>query len=453
MSQSWLSREADLLPVRGSAHLLGEAALSVYGAAGRLAAPVASALHRWREWHGKEDPRRRAERFGVAGHQRPTGPLVWIHAASVGETIAAMPLITRIAGRGPALLLTTGTVTAAQIAERRLSGAAIHQFVPIDMPAAIERFLEHWRPGLVLFAESELWPTTLKAIRRRGLPLAVFNARMSERSFRAWRTFAPLARSVLGRADLFLTQTVGDAERLRILGAGRVVVCGNLKFDAPPPPADESAMARLRQEIGERFVLVGASTHIGEDAAVLAAHLEVARSGTRLLTILAPRHPARGDALAAEIGAAGLSLSRRSRGDSIRGDTDIYLADTIGEMGLWYRLADVAFLGGSFVPRGGQNPIEPAKLLVPVLHGRHVNNFRDVYDALAAAGAVEAVHDAATLAAAVKRLIDDESARRGLARNACACIQRFTGALDRTVEALDPFLAPLCHTHETASRP
>lgn len=420
--------------------------------AGRLAAPLAGAVLRRREKRGKEDGTRRGERFGRAGRPRPAGPLVWVHAASVGETLTTMPLVERLTERGLGVLLTTGTVTAAQIAARRLPAAAIHQFVPIDTPGSIERFLDHWRPGLVLFAESELWPTMLKAIGRRGIALALINARMSERSFRAWRAWPPLARAITSRIDLCLAQSQGDADRLRALGAGRVAVSGNLKFDAPPPPADANAVAALRHAIGGRAVLVAASTHPGEEAPVIAAHAELTRSGARLLTILAPRHPERGESVAAEIRAAGLSLSRRSRGDPIGDGTDVYLADTIGEMGLWYRLADVAFLGGSMAPRGGQNPIEPAKLHVPVLHGEHVENFRDVYDALSAAQAVTVVRDAASLGAAVGRLIGDGEERARRARDAHACVERLTGALDRTLEALEPYLARLGHDHAAAPR-
>jgi 3-deoxy-D-manno-octulosonic-acid transferase len=449
-SRNALTPEAEVLPGHRSGGLVGEAALRLYGVAGRLAEPLAGFLLDRRERRGKEDAARRGERFGHATRARPQGPLVWIHAASVGETMAVLPLAAGLAERRFSILLTTGTVTAAQVAEGRLPAGAIHQFAPIDTPAAVGRFLDHWHPDLVLFAESELWPTTLRMIGERGARIAVVNARMSERSFRAWRALPPLARSVLGRVGLWLARSATDADRLRALGASQVVVCGNLKFDVPPPPADDSVVASLRTQIGGRPVFMAASTHPGEEAAVIAAHKEVADGGTRLLTILAPRHPERGEALAAEVAAAGLTASRRSRADPITADTDILLADTIGEMGLWYRLADLAFLGGSIVPRGGQNPIEPAKLSVPVLHGAHVENFRDVYDALAAASAVRSVHDAASLAAAVRLLIQDRGERERLARAAFACVQRFTGAADRTLEALDPSLQRLTHDHEAA---
>jgi 3-deoxy-D-manno-octulosonic-acid transferase len=360
-------------------------------------------------------------------------------------------LAERLAARGPTLLFTTGTITAAGIAGRRLADRAIHQFVPIDTPASVERFLDHWRPDLVIFAESELWPTMLAAVHRRSLPLAVVNARMSERSFRAWQAFTPLARAVLGRAGLYLAQSQGDAERLRSLGAERVLVIGNLKFDAPPPPADESAVATFRQQIGGRPTFVAASTHPGEEAAVLDAHREMTRDGTRLLTILAPRHPERGDAIASQIANAGLSVARRSRSDPISEDVDVYVADSIGEMGTWYRLADLAFLGGSMVMRGGQNPIEAAKLMVPIIHGAHVDNFRDIYASLDAANAAARIDGDVTLAATLRRLIHDRGERERLVRDARACIERFTGALDRTLDALEPNVALICRNEASNS--
>jgi 3-deoxy-D-manno-octulosonic-acid transferase len=434
--------EADIALDRYPGGLLGEAALMLYGAAGWAALPAAAAVLEWRARQGKEDKSRRGERFGLSGIGRPSGSLIWVHAASVGETAAVAPLVERLRAGGPKLLLTTGTVTAADVASRRLRGAT-HQFAPLDTPATVRRFLAHWRPDIALLAESELWPTTLKAVAQVAVPVVVISARMSERSFRAWHTFPPLARAVLGRVELFLAQSLSDAERLRRLGARDVRVCGNLKFDVPPPPADEAELGRLRSEIAGRPVLVAASTHPGEEAIVIAAHAALSRNGARVLTVLAPRHPQRGEALAAEVAAAGLTTTRRSLGERIGEATDIYLADTIGEMGLWYRAADVAFLGGSLVPHGGQNPIEPAKLLLPILHGEHVGNFRDVYDALTAANAVRAVRDAPSLAAVAGRLIDNPPERERLAREARACIERFTGALDRTLQSLQPYLASL----------
>jgi 3-deoxy-D-manno-octulosonic-acid transferase len=377
---------------------------------------------------------------------------VWIHAASVGETVAALTLVERLTQRGLSLLMTTGTVTAAQIAEQRLPKAAIHQFVPIDTPAAIRRFLDHWQPDLAVLVESELWPTTLRMVAERQAPVVVANARMSERSFRTWRKAPPLAAAVVSRVAQWLAQSEGDAERLRALGARNVRICGNLKFDAPLPPVDEAALREFRSAIGERPVFLAASTHAGEEAAAIAAHREIAADEKGLLTVLAPRHPERGDSIAAEVAAAHLSLGRRSQGDPIGPGTEMLLADTIGEMGLWYRLAHVAFLGGSMLPRGSQNPIEPAKLGVPVVHGEHVGAFRDVYAALTAANAVVRISDAASLTATLRRLLADGEERKRLACAAHACVERFTGALDLTMDALLPYLDAAVTRHEASAR-
>ena len=442
----------DLDPGRNRGGFLGETALALYGAVGHLAEPLVGSLLGWRRKQGKEDARRGSERFGRTDRDRPAGPLIWMHAASVGETVSALPLIERLTQLGPSVLLTTSTVTASQIAEDRQGKGAFHQFVPVDTPQSVGRFLDHWRPGLVLFAESELWPTTLRAIARHSVPLVVVNARMSDRSFRTWQALLPMARAVLGRTDLCLAQSTDDASRLEALGAGRVVVCGNLKFDTPPPPADDSELLRLRQRIGGRPVLLAASTHPGEEAPILAAHRKIAAAESRLLTIVAPRHPQRGEAVEGEIVGAGLTLSRRSRGDELQSGTDVYLADTIGEIGLWYRLALLAFLGGSLASRGGQNPIETVKLGVPVLHGTHVGNFREIYDALATAGAARIVRDSASLADAARILLADPSEREAVASRAQRCIAGSTGALDRTVAALNPYLTTLMRD-EAAARP
>lgn len=431
---------------------MGEAALSLYAAVGRVAEPLAVGLLAHRQKRAKEDGARRGERFGRASCARPAGPLIWLHAASVGETVAAAVLAERLTALHLSVLLTTGTVTGAQVAERRLPAGAVHQFAPLDTPGAVGRFLRHWRPDLALFAESELWPTTLSALATRELPLVVFNARMSERSYRAWRLLAPVARALMSRVDLCLAQSEADASRLSALGARRVAVCGNLKFDVPAPPADEATVAALRAKVEGRFVLLAASTHPGEEAAVLAAHAELARRGVRLLTILAPRHPERGAALAAEMAAGGLAFGLRSRGDAFDPATSIYLADTIGEMGVWYRLADCAFLGGSLVARGGQNPIEAAKLGAPILHGPHVQNFVDVYDAFAAAEAARPVADAAALADILERLAQDERERQRLAAAAVVCAGQLTGALDRTLGALGPYLSGLSDARHAAAR-
>lgn len=418
----------------------GPLALTVYRSLARLSTPAAGLLLDFRQRRGKEDQQRRGERMGLSCKPRPAGPLVWLHAASVGETNAVLPLIARIAAAGPVPLLTSGTVTSAEVAARRLVGPAIHQFVPLDLPRFLDRFLDHWRPDLMILVESELWPGMMQAVAGRGIPLVLVNGRMSDRSFRRWRRARWFARALLSPLRLCLAQTAADAQRFAALGAGHVAVSGNLKFDAPPPEVDEKALAALRAEIGARPVFLAASTHPGEEEAVLEALTRLKVQTPGLLAILAPRHPGRGADIETLARGRKLVTARRAAGQPITAESDIYIADTIGEMGLWYSLASVAFLGGSLVPRGGQNPIEPAKIGVALMHGPHVANFAEVYRALSDAGAVRAVAGPEELGTEAGALLGDVDQRNRLVREARASVERFAGALDRTWEALGPWL-------------
>jgi len=427
---------------------VGEVGLRLYRALGNRLQSLAEPYLKRRVLRGKEDPTRREERFGIAGKKRPNGPLVWAHAASVGETNAVLPLLQRLCDRRLAVLLTTGTVTSAAIAEQRLAAGAVHQYVPLDIAGYIERFLDHWRPDLALFVESELWPGAMTALAERGVPLVLVNGRLSARSFGRWRWVGPVAHALMSRIDLCLAQSADDGHRFEALGAASVTVCGNLKFDAAAPAVDETALQELREAIAGRAVFVAASTHPGEEE-MLTGALEQIRPHTGssagsavgdLLTIIVPRHPDRGPEIAKAIRAENFTVALRSAGEPIGSETQIYIADTIGEMGLWYRLATIAFLGGSLIRHGGQNPIEPAKLAVPIMHGPHFGNFTDVYGALKDARAAVVIDSQAALETALTRLLVDEAERQRLAREAHACVERFTGALDRTLVALQPFL-------------
>ncbi len=415
--------------------------LEAYRLATSVAHPLAGLILRWRLKRGKEDPERSGERYGRASLPRPEGPLVWVHAASVGETLSVLPLIDRILGRGCAsVLLTTGTMTSTSIARARLGDRAIHQYVPLDGPRFVRRFLDHWRPGLAIFVESELWPNLMIETAASGARLALLNARMSDRSFRRWRRSPAMIGALLSCFDLCLAQSEGDAGRLRALGAGPVTCSGNLKYDVPAPGADEGALAGFSAALGDRPRWAAASVHPGEIDAVLDAHVAIAGADPGLLTIVAPRHPERGAEVAAAASARGLDVATRSKGQMPGAGTAICLFDTIGEMGLVYRLAPIVFMGGSLVPHGGQNPIEPAKLATAILHGPHVHNFADVYAALHAAGGAEEVADAAALAARVAALVarPAEAARR--AEAASGAVSAFSGALDRAMAALEPLL-------------
>lgn len=419
---------------------LARAALFVYRQAGRLLTPALAVMLALRTRAGKEDPNRRDERLGRAPLARPDGPLVWVHAASVGETISVLALVDRLIAGGDTVLLTTGTVTSAGIAAERLPAGALHQYVPLDVLPYVRRFLDHWRPRLAIFVESEIWPTTLGELARRAVPQVLVNARISGRSAGRWSRVGGLARAIFGRLTLALAQSVADGERLAALGAAHVVVTGNLKFDGLPLTADEAELARLRAAIGDRPSWLAASTHAGEEAIAGEVHRALHSRLPELLTVIAPRHPTRGDELRAHFAERGLAVASRSRGETPTAATDVYLADTIGEMGLIYRLAPLAFIGGSLIERGGQNPIEPARLGRVVLHGPSSYNFADTYRELDADGATREVSDGAELAAAVAELLGDSTARERMIERADRVVARSTGAVDRTMAALAPFL-------------
>ncbi len=414
--------------------------LRVYRALSRLLGPFTRLLLAERARRGKEERTRLGERRGEATRARPPGRLAWLHGASVGETLSLLPLIERLTQRGLGVLVTSGTVTSARLLEWRLPPGAIYQFVPLDVPSYARRFLDHWRPDLALIAESELWPNLIVETDLRGIPLVQVNGRMSERSFRRWQRMPALIGALLGRFDLCLAQSRADADRLARLGAPRVGVAGNLKFDVPPPPADPLRLSGLTGLVGNRPVWIAASTHPGEEEQIIAVHRMLTARFSNLLTIIAPRHPHRGEEIARIAEDARLHVALRSRGLEPDGATDIYVADTIGELGLFYRLAPVVFMGGSLVPHGGQNPIEPGKLGAAIVHGPHVHNFVDVYAALDKNEGAIAVSDHEHLARTLARLLVDGHRMRAMARAASDTVDSLGGAVDRTLQAIEPFL-------------
>ena len=336
---------------------------AAYRAATVALEPAGRPFLAWRLGRGKEDAGRLGERLGHAGRPRPAGRLVWLHGASVGEGLSLLPLIDVLMARGCGILLTTGTVNAARVLAGRLPGGAIHQFAPLDLPGAVHRFIRHWRPDLAVLAESELWPNLVDGLHRAAVPLVLVNARMSERSARRWARAPGFIGGLLGRTALCLCQSEADAARYRALGAGRVAVAGLLKYDVPAPAADPEAVARFTAAVGPRPLWVAASTHADEEAALVEAHLALRRDVPDVLTVVAPRQPNRGTSLLAEAQRRGIGAALRSRGDAIHAGTSLYVADTLGELGLWYRAADLVFVGNSLAaPGGGQNPIEPVRL-------------------------------------------------------------------------------------------
>jgi 3-deoxy-D-manno-octulosonic-acid transferase len=392
---------------------------------------------------GKEVAERLPERRGVTAVARPAGPWVWLHVASVGEMLSMLPLIERILSRGIAVLLTSWTVTAAELAGRRLPAGVIHQFIPVDVPQFVARFLDHWRPSLALFAESDLWPNLIVAASDRHIPLILVNGRVSQRSFLRWKLLPRTIAALLGRFDLCLAQSAEDAARYAALGAPRHQTTGNLKLDVPAPPADATGLRQLQAAVAGRPVIAAASTHPGEETELADVHRKLKYAFPDLLTILVPRHPERGASVAGIAQGLGLSVAQRSLGDLPSRETEIYVADTLGELGLIYRIAPIVFIGGSLIEHGGQNPIEAAKLGAAIVHGPYVWNFAEIYSALDAAGGAEMVPDTGKLTMRIGMWLKNADTREQVARAGLRTVDTLAGALERTVTALDPYLMQL----------
>jgi len=397
---------------------------------------------------GKEERARLSERRGFAGLSRPDAPLVWLHAASVGESLSILPLIEHLLARDPTChaLVTTGTVTSARILADRLPPRSAHQYIPVDTPDAVARFLDHWHPDAALWVESELWPNLLVESRKRGIPLALVNARMSQRSFRRWGRLPGLVRPLLTGFAVILAQSEADGARYTALGANDVRVIGDLKAVAAPLAADAQALARLQQAIGRRPVWLAASTHSGEEAMAGRVHRALAQHHRDLLTIIVPRHAARGEAIAAELAAQGLNVARRGRGAMPQADHAIFLGDTMGEMGLYLALSPSVYVGKSLLHEGGHNPREPALLGRAVLFGPHMENFSAAAAALQQSGGAVAVANEAALIAQLRRLLDSPAIAREMGGKARARAEaEAAGILDATLDALAPVLDRLSY--------
>jgi 3-deoxy-D-manno-octulosonic-acid transferase len=416
--------------------------LRLYRTATWLGAPLVQAHLRRRVALAKEDVGRLGERLGRAGAPRPAGRLAWLHGASVGEALTVLPLVDALLAARPGLqiLLTTGTVTSARAMAGRLPPRARHQYVPVDLPGAWRSFLDHWRPDLAVLVESELWPNLISQTRARRVPMVLLNGRLSERSHRRWMRAPGTAKELLAAFEICLAQSAADGERLRDLGARQVRVVGNLKHAAAPLPFDSLALKKLQSAVGGRPAWLAASTHPGEEELMLDVHRHVAVDVPDLLTIIAPRHPERGDALARMIRTQGLAVAQRSSGETPSTECQVYLADTIGELGLFYRTARVAFIGRSLVEGGGHNPLEAARLGCPPLVGPHTGNFREIMEQLLAQHAAQRVADAGQLAEAVALLLVDPQARDELAARARTVAERESGALSAVLDALAPVL-------------
>jgi 3-deoxy-D-manno-octulosonic-acid transferase len=421
--------------------------LALYRALTTLGGPFIAWYLDRRMARGKEDPARFGERRGLASVVRPAGSVIWLHAASVGESVSMLPVVERLQDRpGTTVLVTTGTITSAELMSDRLPAGAVHQYVPVDRLPWVRRFLDHWRPSLALWAESEFWPNLLVETAARGVPLILLNGRISDRSFAQWRRQPGLIGRLLAGFVLCLGQTPEDARRLALLGAQRVGCCGNLKFAALPLPADPVALAAIQDSLDRRPRWLAISTHAGEEA--LAGRVHQALQGVHpgLVTVIVPRHPERGGSIAEDLRAAGLSVVQRAAAQTLADGSDVLLADTLGEVGLFIRAAPIVFVGKSLLGRGGQNPLEPARLGASVLFGPHMDNFAEIAERMRTSGAAEQVDDEATLIQAVSRRLADPA----LVRTSGAQAREFALAEDGVLEAVLDQLRPWLSGSEAA---
>ena len=379
-------------------------------------------LYLVRVWRGKEDATRRGERFARHLRPRPQGALIWIHAVSIGEFMAALPLIMALRAQerkaSPQILVTTNTTSSAAIAAMRLPKDVIHQYWPWPTPSINRRFVDHWRPDLAVVVESEIWPVTLLALARRAIPFNIVNGGMSVRSYQRWRALGPFARPVFRRIARCAAKSDADASRFVGLGTCIVTVFANLKYDSPDALPDRQELASLRAALKARRCWLAASTHDGEEALAAQLHTRLRARYPDLVTLIVPRHEARGSTLAARLERQGLKVARRAAGDALTEDIDIYLADTNGEMSLFYALAPIVLVGGSICARGGHNPLEPARSDCALLCGPRFGGLADIYHAFVEASAIACCAGFAQLNQCLELYLGDEMARRSAAHRA-----------------------------------
>lgn len=384
----------------------------LYTIGAMIATPLLDRMTRRKLQRAGLPRKRHRERAGFASVERPLGKLLWIHAVSVGETLSILDVLKELRAQAPRMtvLLTTTTTTSAEIASKRLPEGCIHQFSPLDTPAATKRFLDHWKPDLVTFVESEVWPHQIVTVHEAEIPMALINARLSEKTLASWEKHHNLASALFGRFTLMLCQTdpVRDGLRGFVSEPWKVVTSGDLKKSSDPLPVNDLEKARIARTIGARPFWLASSTHEGEEELMSAAHRKFVDTHQDGLMILLPRHPERGAAIAEMLRAEGWTVAQRSLGDAITEDTQVYLADTLGETGLFYSLSDLVFVGGSFVPVGGHNPYEPAHMSCAVLHGPLYANFAQAYADMAEQEACLEVADSDALGQALCDLWGDD---------------------------------------------
>lgn len=420
----------------------GSMLLGLYKMAMQACTPLLGMYLQKRSRAGKEDPKRAHERRGQPQLPRPAGVLVWFHAASVGESLSLLALVVRMRHDFPDahVMVTTGTVTSAALMAQRLPAGAFHQYIPVDHPAWVAGFLNHWKPDVVFWAESDLWPNMLSAIRARDIPAVLLNARMSEDSFRHWRYARGTIAEILSVFNRCLAQNGAEAHRLRTLGAADVRVSANLKYAAAPLPCNDAVLQDLQKICAGRPMILWASTHADEEIRAFALHQKLSALYPGLLTVIVPRHPARADDIVQQARTAGILLARRSKGENIPEGSGVYLADTMGELGLFYRLCRFVVMGGTFADIGGHNPIEPAQLGCSIFWGPVGYNFLTVLEDFRSADAIIEVTDEQDLATKITAALQSPETWYAYGDRAAAMTAQNANVLDDIMADITPVM-------------
>jgi len=397
---------------------------------------------------GKEDPERYVEKKAIITEKRPDAPLIWVHAASIGEVRAALILINKIRYEYPAIffLVTTGTRTSAQIIAKDLPDNAIHQFHPLDHPVWTRTFIEHWEPDLIFWMESELWPNMLATIKNENIPTFLINARMSPKSYRNWSLLKPLATEMLSTFKKILCQTKIDAQYYKKLGAGDVSVSGNIKYSSAPLNYDTDSLTKLKLSLNDRKYWVFASTHDGEEEMACRVHKILQKTYPDILTIIVPRHPERRNEIEQACKTMGLNTVLRGQNKSLpTDDTNIYIVDTLGELGLFYRLSSIAMIGRSFSNDGGggHNPIEAAQLDCAILTGPNTQYQKQLFAEMLATGAVQKTQTEDDLLSALQTLLSNPTECQKYIKAAQEYAASKDDIIKRVMDNLKPFLGDL----------
>ncbi|HRK97897.1 MAG: 3-deoxy-D-manno-octulosonic acid transferase [Alphaproteobacteria bacterium] len=427
-----------------------------------ISEPLIRGLINRRVRQGKEDPDRIQERFGQASCARPSGTLMWVHVASVGEALSVLTMIDIFLQQNPDahVLITTITKTAALLLDKRLPDRAFHQYLPVDRPKWVRYFLDHWKPDIVLWAESELWPFMIAELGKRRLPVALLNARLSPQSFKNWTRARTLAEKLLSSFTVIMTQTERDKEYFDALGGRSVVVTDNIKYCAPPLPCSPDDLAQLREAIGQRPAWVYASTHQGEEELALEVHRALVKKLPDLLTIVIPRHPERAAGIESFYKEHGVMTGIKSKNNIPTSAMDMYVVDQMGELGLFYRVAPLACIGRSFSDDGGggHNPLEAALLGCAVLHGPHIQNLQEIFDQMDRAGAAVPVAHRNDLAHALLEFLKNPERLSQQQRVGYDFAVSKSHILSRVIQELEPIfllahLPVLRHTEQEIITP